>query len=137
MTKLFSREASQMPMIVQKWRNKCAALLTAILVATQLAAQTTIKVTEETLHIEGPIKGLQLGLRHASATTLATAPSRPVVLILHGAGAPVAANPDFALGGRSLMSSLAESGLDVWALDYYGFGESDRYPEMRDRKSVV
>ena len=30
------------------------------------------------------------------------------------------------------MSSLAESGLDVWAFDYYGFGASDRYPEMSE-----
>jgi pimeloyl-ACP methyl ester carboxylesterase len=30
------------------------------------------------------------------------------------------------------MSSLAERGLDVWALDYYGFGASDRYPEMSE-----
>lgn len=30
------------------------------------------------------------------------------------------------------MTALAERGFDVWALDFYGFGESDRYPEMQD-----
>jgi pimeloyl-ACP methyl ester carboxylesterase len=29
-----------------------------------------------------------------------------------------------------VVTALAQTGLDVWALDYYGFGESDRYPEM-------
>ena len=37
------------------------------------------------------------------------------------------------MGGQSLMTALAEAGLDVWALDYYGFGESDRYPEMSEQ----
>jgi pimeloyl-ACP methyl ester carboxylesterase len=30
------------------------------------------------------------------------------------------------------MAALADKGLDVWALDFYGYGESDRYPEMND-----
>jgi hypothetical protein len=116
----------------RRWRkNLASCLATALLASTPIAAQPA-KVFEETLHILGPIKGLKLGLRHASVTTPATPYPRPVVLILHGAGAPVAGNPDFALGGHSLMTSLAEMGLDVWALDYYGFGESDRYPEMSE-----
>jgi pimeloyl-ACP methyl ester carboxylesterase len=115
---------------VQKWQNRCASFLIALLVATPLAAQSPVKVMEETVHIQGPIKGLKLGLRHAAATTPAAPPSRPAVLVLHGAGVPVSGNPDFPLGGRSLLTALAESGLDVWAMDYYGFGESDRYPEM-------
>jgi pimeloyl-ACP methyl ester carboxylesterase len=117
----------------QTWRKYLAPLVaTGLLTSTSIAAQSDARITEETLHIQGPIKGLKLGLRHASATSPATQAARPVVLILHGAGAPVAGNPDFVLGDHSLMTSLAEKGLDVWALDYYGFGESDRYPEMSE-----
>jgi pimeloyl-ACP methyl ester carboxylesterase len=119
-------------MRTQELRSKYALFLAILLVATPLAAEPAVKVTEETLHIQGPVKGLNLGLRHASSTAAATRQPRPVVLILHGAGAPVAANPDFPLGGHSLMTSLAEKGLDVWALDYYGFGSSDRYPQMNE-----
>jgi len=28
------------------------------------------------------------------------------------------------------MDDLSEAGFDVWALDFLGYGESDRYPEM-------
>jgi len=115
------------------WRKYLASFVaTSLLASTSIAAQPAVRVIEETIHIQGPIKGLILGLRHASVTSPATQSARPVVLILHGAGAPVAGNPDFVLGGHSLMTSLAETGIDVWALDYYGFGESDRYPEMSE-----
>jgi pimeloyl-ACP methyl ester carboxylesterase len=85
-------------------------------------------VREETIRIERPLRGLRLALRHAA--TPETTARRPVVLILHGTNIAVSGNPDFPIGGRSLMTALAELGLDVWALDFYGYGESDRYPEM-------
>jgi pimeloyl-ACP methyl ester carboxylesterase len=112
-------------------RTGAALFLLALTLAGPLSAQPTLNVHEETIHIKGPLAGLQLGLRHAYLTT-STATHRPVVLMLHGAGVPVSGNPDFPLGGRSMMTALAQSGLDVWALDYYGFGDSDRYPEMQD-----
>ena len=31
---------------------------------------------------------------------------------------------------RRQLDQLTQARLDVWALDYYGFGNSDRYPEM-------
>jgi pimeloyl-ACP methyl ester carboxylesterase len=112
-------------------RTGAALLLIALTLAGSLSAQPTLKVHEETIHIKGPLAGLQLGLRHAYVTA-STVAHRPVVLMLHGAGVPVSGNPDYPLGGRSMMTALAENGLDVWALDYYGFGDSDRYPEMQD-----
>jgi pimeloyl-ACP methyl ester carboxylesterase len=115
------------------WRKYLiSSVVAGLLASTSITAQPAAQVIEETLHIQGPIKGLNLGLRHASVTSPATVHGRPVVLILHGAGAPVAGNPDFVQGSASLMTSLAETGIDVWALDYYGFGESDRYPEMSE-----
>jgi len=115
------------------WRKYLAYIVaTGLVASSSIAAQSAVQVTEETLHIQGPINGLKLGLRHAWVSDSATRQASPLVLILHGAGAPVAGNPDFMFGSHSLMTSLAEMGLDVWALDYYGFGESDRYPEMSE-----
>ena len=107
-----------------------ALLVSGLLLAGPIAAQAEGKVSEETIHIPGPLKGMKLGLRHAWKPGIPTGADRPVVLILPGAVVPVSGNPDYPIGGRSMMTALAESDLDVWALDYYGFGVSDRYPEM-------
>jgi alpha-beta hydrolase superfamily lysophospholipase len=106
-------------------------LLLLLWAAVSSPARGAPAVAEETIHISGPLPGLRLGLRHAASGAAETA--RPVVLILPGAAVPVSANADYPFTtGRSLMTALAENGLDVWALDYYGFGESDRYPEMNE-----
>jgi len=34
--------------------------------------------------------------------------------------------------GESWRDVLCDAGFDVWGLDLYGFGASDRYPEMRE-----
>jgi pimeloyl-ACP methyl ester carboxylesterase len=86
-------------------------------------------VSEETVRISGPLAGLQLGLRHATLRDAKLDP-QGVVLMLHGQAVGVSGNPDYPLAGQSMMSALAQSGLDVWALDFYGYGNSDRYPEM-------
>jgi len=69
-----------------------------------------------------------LGLLHYASPR----PGAPVVLALHGQVLPHEANMGFSIGGHSLLGSLTASGLDVWAMDYYGFGASDRYPEMNE-----
>lgn len=108
----------------------CASLSIGLLFGGSLAAHSAEEVSEETIHIPGPVNGLKLGLRHASTQGIPAASGRPVVLILHGSTVPVSGNADYSFNGRSLVTALAHSGLDVWALDFYGFGESDRYPEM-------
>ncbi len=88
-------------------------------------------VEEETIRIPGPLQDLRLGLRHAWSAS-ASGTSRTVVLVLPGAAVPVSGNPDYPFTpGRSLMKALAETGLDVWSMDYYGYGNSDRYPQMQ------
>jgi pimeloyl-ACP methyl ester carboxylesterase len=95
------------------------------------ATASGTRISEETVHIQGPVAGLHLGLRHASRADSPRAAGK-VVLLLPGAAVPVSGNPDYPFTpGRSLMTALAETGLDVWALDYYGYGESDRYPQMQ------
>jgi pimeloyl-ACP methyl ester carboxylesterase len=96
--------------------------------AAPVSAQLATEARPEIIKIDGPIAGLKLGLLHYAAPHSGA----PIVLALHGQILPHEANMGFPIGGRSLLRSLADTGLDVWALDYYGFGASDRYPEMNE-----
>jgi pimeloyl-ACP methyl ester carboxylesterase len=109
-----------------------ASVLLAACADSEAATRQAVTVQEETVRIAGPIPQLKLGLRHAVAASFDIHTSHPVVVFLHGSAVPVSGNPDFRQGGQSLMTMLAERGFDVWAPDFYGFGESDRYPEMQD-----
>lgn len=106
------------------------SLLAPIVWPGSLAAKARSETVAETVKIDGPISGLKLGLRHVRST--AGTSSAPMVLILHGTNVPTSGNADYPFGGRSWMAALAETGLDVWGLDFYGFGTSDRYPEMSE-----
>lgn len=70
---------------------------------------------------------LNLGMRHVAAPH--PNGSSPV-LILQGATFPSANAAAWKIGGYSWMDRLAEQGNDVYALDFLGYGTSDRYPEM-------
>jgi pimeloyl-ACP methyl ester carboxylesterase len=107
----------------------CGALGSALAPAEPGVSPPSAAVAEETVHIPGSLAGMRLGMRHAVVRG-ASAQPKPLLLVLQGAGVPVSGNADYPFGGRSMLSALAQSGLDVWAMDYYGFGESDRYPEM-------
>jgi len=52
------------------------------------------------------------------------------VLYIHGATFPAALSVAYRFEGRSWMDDLAACGFDVWALDFAGYGGSDRYSEM-------
>jgi pimeloyl-ACP methyl ester carboxylesterase len=55
---------------------------------------------------------------------------RRAVLYVHGATFPSALSVAHRFDGRSWRDALCDAGFDVWALDFYGFGHSDRYAEM-------
>lgn len=74
------------------------------------------------------IGSLQLFMRH-QAPTSAVARGAPV-LILHGATFPSGNAAAWKMDGRSWMNDLAAAGHDVYALDFLGYGESDRYLEV-------
>jgi hypothetical protein len=84
------------------------------------------------------VRGLSIALRRRRAGGLRAAPlhgghirdGSPPVLFVHGATFPSALAADFPFGGVSWMETLAARGHDVWALDFLGYGQSDRYPEM-------
>lgn len=88
--------------------------------------------TYETIKIESHIPGLKSALWHTrSQQVCAGVP----VLFLHGSSFPSALSFGFKMGGSSWMDVLAAQGYDVYALDFLGYGSSDRYPEMQSESA--
>jgi branched-chain amino acid transport system substrate-binding protein len=85
---------------------------------------------EEDFRIPFGDSGLQLFVRHLASSVGGTNSKSPV-LFVHGATFPSALAAAFPFGNRSWMRDLAEHGFDVWALDFMGYGGSDRYPLMQ------
>jgi len=56
--------------------------------------------------------------------------SRRPVLFVHGATFPSELASCYRFDQESWADVLSTAGLDVWALDFAGYGRSDRYPEM-------
>ena len=81
----------------------------------------------EVLKTESRIHGLQIALIHAAP---ATDSNDYPVLFIHGATFPSALAFAFRMHGVSWMDHIAENGYDVYALDFLGYGNADRYPEM-------
>jgi pimeloyl-ACP methyl ester carboxylesterase/heme-degrading monooxygenase HmoA len=73
------------------------------------------------------IPGLQMAITH-KAPTLSS--NDYAVLFLHGASFPAALSFGFKMNNYSWIDNLVEHGYDVYALDFLGYGHSDRYPEM-------
>lgn len=53
-----------------------------------------------------------------------------IVLYVHGATFPSALSIAHRFDGKSWRDDLVSHGFHVWALDFLGFGQSDRYTEM-------
>jgi pimeloyl-ACP methyl ester carboxylesterase len=86
---------------------------------------------EEHFRIPGPREKMALFLRFLPAADTVFRPRR-AVLYVHGATFPSALSIAHRFDGTSWRDALNEAGFDVWGLDFYGFGHSDRYPEMND-----
>jgi pimeloyl-ACP methyl ester carboxylesterase len=84
---------------------------------------------EEHFLIPGPRVGMRLFLRRLGATA---GRMGRAVLYVHGATFPSGLSIAHRFDGRSWRDALCGAGFDVWALDFYGFGHSDRYPEMAE-----
>ena len=82
---------------------------------------------EQTRLIDSGRDGLRLFLRGLRSTASSR---RGVALYLHGATFPSALSVAFRFDGVSWRDALCSAGFDVWALDFLGFGGSDRYREM-------
>jgi pimeloyl-ACP methyl ester carboxylesterase len=96
---------------------------------TDVSAATRLDPRERHFRIPGPREGRSLFLRFLPAATSAFQPPR-AVLYVHGATFPSALSIAHRFDGTSWRDALGAAGFDVWGLDFYGFGHSDRYPEM-------
>lgn len=86
---------------------------------------TTIN-TAEILSRASHVQGLKIRLLHKSGAVFDGDP----ILFLHGSSFPSALAADFKIDNFSWMDHLVTHQRDVFALDFLGFGHSDRYPEM-------
>src|SRR6266700_2381570 len=96
---------------------------------TDFSAATKLDPREQHFRIPGPREGLSLFLRFLPAPDSEARPRR-AVLYVHGATFPSGLSIAHRFDGRSWRDALCEAGFDVWGLDFYGFGHSDRYPAM-------
>lgn len=96
---------------------------------TEFPTASKLDVREQHFHIPGPREGLSLFLRYLPAAKQEFQPHR-TALYVHGATFPSALSIAHRFDGKSWRDALGEAGFDVWGLDLYGFGHSERYPEM-------
>jgi pimeloyl-ACP methyl ester carboxylesterase len=85
---------------------------------------------EEQFRVPVSSSGLKVFVRHLPPGKSQTVKEGRVVLILHGGTLPSGASSAFRFDGHSWMDDLSDNAFDVWAMDFLGYGGSDRYPEM-------
>jgi pimeloyl-ACP methyl ester carboxylesterase len=95
------------------------------------SSATTLDSREQNFRIPGPREGMSLFLRFLPAANANSVMQR-TVLYVHGGTFPSALSIAHRFDGTSWRDALNEAGFDVWGLDFYGFGHSDRYPEMNE-----
>lgn len=89
---------------------------------------TRLDPREEHHRIPGPHAGLSLFIRRLAPLT----GHGRAVLYVHGATFPSALSVAHRFENGSWRDALVRAGFDVWALDFQGFGEFDRYREMSE-----
>ena len=109
---------------------RVCVLSIALLMSGELSVARSAVIRGETILIDSPVPGLKLALHHEfPAARPSSRRPRLIVLFAEGSAVPTSGNAGFKIDGSSWMDDLAGSGFDVWALDYLGYGESDRYPD--------
>jgi pimeloyl-ACP methyl ester carboxylesterase len=96
-------------------------------------AQPAMTTNYDTLRTASHIPDLNIALLHEAPG--ATNNAYPV-LFIHGSVIPVNVSFGLRMNNYSWMDNLSENGYDVYALDFLGYGNSDRYPEMRSNSST-
>jgi pimeloyl-ACP methyl ester carboxylesterase len=107
-------------------RMSVSFLALAVTLASPCLAEQHPK--EESFRVPFERNGLHLFLRRLPAAN--STPNGKIVLFIHGATFPSGLAAAFPFGGRTWMQDLSQAGFETWALDFLGFGGSDRYPEM-------
>lgn len=90
------------------------------------APQTPLAASE-VLSSPSHVPGLAIRLLHQRPLHESTGSP---VLFIHGSSFPSALSFAFEMDGKSWMDVMASNGYDSYALDFLGYGKSDRYPEM-------
>ena len=111
-------------------------LLSGLLISTSSKSQTpdVLKMKNlDTLKTESHIKGLKIALLHRNADAKS---GKTPVLFIHGSSFPSSLSFGFNMCGYSWMDELAQNGIESFALDFLGYGNSDRYPQMNNQKST-
>ena len=93
---------------------------------TMIADVAHSSAAEQGFRIDSPIAGRKLFLRRLPPRAPAADGRRRAVLYVHGLSFPSALSIAYRFDGRSWADHLTDAGFDVWALDFLGFGGSDR-----------
>ena len=104
-------------------------MLLCNIILLKINGQPGIMNKTEILKTESRLPGLAIALTHLAPTVLSN--DYPV-LFLHGSSFPAALAFNFKMDNYSWMDHVAGNGYDVYALDFLGYGNSDRYPEMQN-----
>ncbi len=96
----------------------------------QMMPEKRLDARENHLRVPSHHGGLSMFLRHLPPPDGVT--SRGDILYVHGATFPSALSIAHRFDGRSWRDELCAAGFDVWALDFLGYGSSDRYREMAE-----
>lgn len=83
--------------------------------------------TIEILKTQSRISNLEIAINHISPNVISN--DYPI-LFLHGSTFPTTLSFDFRINNISWMGNLSSNGYDVYGLDFLGYGNSERYPEM-------
>jgi pimeloyl-ACP methyl ester carboxylesterase/heme-degrading monooxygenase HmoA len=86
-----------------------------------------VPATPELVRIPWTGTSLTLGLRHLPPRGATDVDPSKIVLFVHGSSFPSDLAAAYRFDGHSWMDDLSEAGYDVWALDFAGYGHSDRY----------
>jgi len=98
-----------------------------LLIGASSKSQNPGSQTLDTMKTQSHLKGLKIALLHRKADARA---SEIPVLFIHGSSFPSSLSFGFPMDGYSWMDRLAQNGIESFALDFLGYGNSDRYPEM-------
>ncbi|MHA4810668.1 alpha/beta fold hydrolase [Flavitalea flava] len=93
-----------------------------------------IQIDYDTIKIESHIKGLNVAMLHRQPQTIT---GNFPVLFIHGSSFPSSLSFGFRMSGLSWMDYMAENNFESFALDFLGYGNSDRYPEMINAQSTI